>query len=145
LSAPPDPTPGRRRAPPTLVIALIAALHGAAGVAIAAAAAHVDDSALLATASQFLMVHAGAGLALAALARGEPPSARRLCFATLALQAGVTLFSADLAVRVYGAGRLFPNAAPIGGSLTILSWLAIALWAAVGLTRRDAGEPPSNS
>ncbi|MBM3641053.1 MAG: DUF423 domain-containing protein, partial [Alphaproteobacteria bacterium] len=36
-------------------IAAVAAVQGAAGVALAAAAAHVDASPLLATASQFLM------------------------------------------------------------------------------------------
>ncbi|MGC1860149.1 MAG: DUF423 domain-containing protein, partial [Methylocystis sp.] len=50
------------------LILLIAALQGAGGVTLAAVAAHVDASANLATASQFLMVHACAGLALAALA-----------------------------------------------------------------------------
>ncbi len=81
------------------LILLIAALQGAAGVTLAAVAAHLDASANLATASQFLMVHACAGLALAALAGALSTPPRGLIYATFALQAGVTLFSADLALR----------------------------------------------
>jgi len=119
------------------IIAAIAALQGAAGVALAAAAAHVDANPLLGTASQFLMIHAGAGLALSALARTAPPFSGFLAYAAFALQAGVTLFSADLAARVYLGGKLFPFAAPMGGALTIIAWLALALWGALGISRRD--------
>lgn len=115
------------------LIALIAALQGAAGVALAAAAAHIDNSALLVTSSQFLMVHAGAGLALAALAAVLPTPHRGLLFCVFTLQASVTLFSADLALRALGSGKLFPYAAPIGGSTTILAWFAIAAWLALRL------------
>lgn len=112
--------------PLAMLIATVAALQGAAGVSLAAAAAHVDASPLLGTASQFLMIHACAGLALAALARSAPPYGRALVAAAFALQAGVTLFAADLAARVYLGGKLFPFAAPLGGGLTILAWLALA-------------------
>ncbi len=115
----------------TCLIALIAALHGACGVALAATAAHVQSSPLLATASEFLMIHAAAGLALAALASALAAPDRGLTFACLALQGGVTLFCADMAARALGPGKLFPFAAPIGGSLTILAWLALAAWAAL--------------
>jgi uncharacterized membrane protein YgdD (TMEM256/DUF423 family) len=111
------------------VIAAIAALQGAAGVILAAAAAHVDANPLLANASQFLMIHAAAGLGLSALASGAPARARWLAGASYAMQAGVTLFAADLASRVYLAGKLFPYAAPIGGGATILAWAALAAWA----------------
>ena len=119
------------------IIATIAALQGAAGVSLAAAAAHVDANPLLATASQFLTLHAAAGLGLAALARSQPPLARVLLGAAFALQAGVTLFSADLAARVYLGGKLFPFAAPMGGGLTILAWLSLALWASACALRRS--------
>lgn len=117
------------------VIATIAALQGAAGVSLAAAAAHVDANPLLDTASRYLMIHACAGLALAALGRSSPPAARWLAGAALALQAGVTLFSADLAARVYLGGKLFLFAAPTGGGLTIVAWLALALWGAINLRK----------
>ena len=119
-----------------LIISTIAALEGAAGVSLAAAAAHVDANPLLATASQFLMIHAGAGLALAALACVSPPFPRVLAGAAFALQTGVALFAADLAARVYLGGKLFPFAAPMGGGLTITAWLALALWGVVGASRR---------
>ncbi len=119
----------------TPLIALIAALHGATGVALAAASAHAAPNPLLATASQFLMIHASVEMALAALIHAQPPVARWLAVAAFCLQGGVTLFSADLLARVYGSGRLFPFAAPIGGSLTIVSWLALAVAAALWLAR----------
>jgi uncharacterized membrane protein YgdD (TMEM256/DUF423 family) len=53
------------------------------------------------------------------------------------MQAGVTLFAADLAARVYMGGKLFPFAAPMGGGLTILAWVTLALWGAATLARRD--------
>lgn len=111
------------------LIALVAALQGALGVALAAASAHGETNANLATASQFLMIHASAGLGLAALARLFRGRWRWLTVAAFGLQAGVTLFALDLSSRVLGWGRLFPYAAPIGGSLTILSWLGLAGWA----------------
>ncbi len=117
------------------IIATVAALQGAAGVSLAAAAAHVDANPLLATASQFLMIHAAAGLGLSALVRGRAPISRLLAGASLALQAGVTLFVADLAARVYLGGKLFPFAAPIGGSLTILAWLTLAICSAREISR----------
>lgn len=124
-----------KRAP--FLIAAIAALEGAAGVMLAAAAAHVEASPLLANASQFLMIHAGAGLALAALLRGGPPRAVWLSGAALLLQSGVALFAADLAARVYLGGKLFPYAAPIGGGSTIVAWVALALWAILNAVRGD--------
>jgi uncharacterized membrane protein YgdD (TMEM256/DUF423 family) len=119
------------------ILTTVAALQGAAGVSLAAAAAHVDANPLLATASQFLMIHAAAGLALAARADRAISPGRLFAVAALALQTGVTLFSSDLAARVYLGGKIFPYAAPIGGSLTILSWLALALWGAMEMNRRD--------
>lgn len=123
---------------PALLLAAIAALQGAAGVSLAAAAAHVDANPLLSTASQFLTLHAAAGLGLAALLRSSPPLAGWLCVAGFSLQSGVTLFAADLAARVYLGGKLFPFAAPIGGGLTISSWVAIACVALVAFLRERA-------
>ncbi|GLI93702.1 DUF423 domain-containing protein [Methylocystis echinoides] len=119
------------------LVMTIAALQGAGGVSLAAAAAHVDANPLLATASQFLMIHAAAGLGLGARLGAGAPLPRFLAGAAFAMQAGVTLFAADLAARVYLGGKLFPFAAPMGGGLTILAWLALALWGAATLLRRD--------
>jgi uncharacterized membrane protein YgdD (TMEM256/DUF423 family) len=48
---------------------------------------------------------------------------------------GVALFAGDVALRAFEAGQLFAKAAPIGGSLTILSWLLVAVAAAVDWRR----------
>jgi uncharacterized membrane protein YgdD (TMEM256/DUF423 family) len=121
----------------SLVIMLVASLHGAAGVALSAAAAHIENSPLLTTAGPFLMVHAAAGLALAGVAASFAAPPRWLAGAALSLQAGVTLFSADLTWRAFEGGRLFPYAAPIGGSLVITSWLAIAAWTIAKLAKAN--------
>jgi uncharacterized membrane protein YgdD (TMEM256/DUF423 family) len=125
------------------LLATIAALQGAAGVALAAAAAHAaaaqgSGGANLATASQFLMIHAAAGLGLAAFAQGLATPSRWFAGGAFLLQAGVTLFSGDLVARVY-AEKLFPMAAPIGGSATICAWLVLFAFFAtqfIGLSKR---------
>jgi uncharacterized membrane protein YgdD (TMEM256/DUF423 family) len=128
------------------LIAGVAALQGAAGVSLAGAAAHVEASPLLATASQFLMIHAAAGLGLAALVRTTPRrEAHWLATIALALQAGVTLFAGDLTARVVLNGKLFPLAAPIGGGLTIVSWCALAVWAAFAMLRANSLRTPPES
>jgi uncharacterized membrane protein YgdD (TMEM256/DUF423 family) len=43
------------------------------------------------------------------------------------MEAGSALFAADLAAHALTGARLFPFAAPIGGSAMILSWLALAI------------------
>jgi len=118
----------------SLLLATFAALEGAAGVAFAAAAAHAEGGANLATAAQFLMIHAGAGLALSGLSEKIARPARWFSIAAFALQGGVALFSGALAAGVYGV-KPFPYAAPIGGSTTILAWLALAAFFA---TRRSS-------
>jgi uncharacterized membrane protein YgdD (TMEM256/DUF423 family) len=116
-------------APIQRFLAVFAALMGAAGVALAAAAAHVDGGELARTASLFLILHAVALIAVSAHRAGPWPP-----IAGLALAAGAILFCADLSARAFLGARLFPYAAPIGGSLMILAWLALAL--AFGLARR---------
>ncbi|MDX5361072.1 MAG: DUF423 domain-containing protein [Alphaproteobacteria bacterium] len=111
---------------------VLAGLAGAAGVAAAAAAAHIGG-ARMDTAALMLMVHAPALLGLAALASAAPWTAR----AGVALALGVALFSGDLAARDMWEAGLFPNAAPIGGSLTILGWLAVAASAFIRTSPRD--------
>jgi uncharacterized membrane protein YgdD (TMEM256/DUF423 family) len=99
---------------------------GAGGVALAALGAHADGGELATTASLFLVLHAAALLGLSAHARfGE--GSKSLLIAGFALAAGAILFSGDLAARAFFGARLFPFAAPIGGSLMILAWLALAI------------------
>jgi uncharacterized membrane protein YgdD (TMEM256/DUF423 family) len=122
-----------------LVILLIAALHGAFGVALTAAAAHADTSPLLATAGRFLEIHAGAGAALAGVLLALRPQGRAFAYIVFMLQAGVTLFSGGLALSAFLQQKLFSYVAPIGGSMTILAWTALAVWAALALFRSRGG------
>jgi uncharacterized membrane protein YgdD (TMEM256/DUF423 family) len=113
-----------------LILGALAALMGAGGVALAAAAAHKDGGDVARTAAYFLILHAAALLALTACTAVF--SARRAlagaCLAVgAALAVGTLIFSADLANRAFEGSRLFPMAAPIGGSLMILAWLALAV------------------
>ena len=105
----------------------MAALMGAGGVMLAAASAHSGGGDLGKTASEFLLWHAAALLGVSAAARTSSTSrARRLLVAGAALALGALLFCADIAARGFLSTKLFPFAAPLGGSLTILSWFALA-------------------
>jgi len=108
------------------ILAALAALMGAGGVALAALAAHADGGEFARTASFFLILHAAALVGLSAHARIREGS-KSLVIAGFALAAGAILFSLDLTARSFLGGRLFPFAAPTGGSLMILSWLALAI------------------
>jgi uncharacterized membrane protein YgdD (TMEM256/DUF423 family) len=109
-------------------LSLLAALMGAAGVALAAASTHSGGGEFGRTASQFLVLHAATLLGVAAGARtGSVARARRLLLAGAALALGTVLFAGDLSWRAFEGARLFPFAAPSGGSLMILSWAALAL------------------
>lgn len=103
---------------------LIAGLFGAIGVALAAAASHGGGGVYAGTISSMLLFHAPAFLALG-LSRVEQPKA--LIYAALLLLAGVVVFCGDLGLRGAYDIRLFPMAAPIGGTAMIAGWLAIAI------------------
>lgn len=94
-------------------------LAGAAGVAVAAAAAHTGGEHMQ-TASSFLLMHAPALLAIGLLAR-----TRLLRFSGFVLLAGLILFVGDLLARDFLGDRLFPYAAPTGGTLLIIGWLLV--------------------
>ena len=111
----------------------LAGVLGAWGVGAAALAAHGEGGPDLLIASRFLMIHAAAVCALAGFG-----GSRRLGFLAAAsiLAPGALLFCGDLSCRALIGTRLFPMAAPIGGSLMILGWLVVAF---AGL--RDAIAP----
>ncbi len=108
-------------------LGLVAALMGGAGVALAAASTHAGGGDLGRTASEFLVLHAAALVGVAAHA-GAVSRRRSFRFlaAGAALALGTLLFAGDLAARAFAGDRLFPFAAPLGGSLMILSWIALA-------------------
>jgi uncharacterized membrane protein YgdD (TMEM256/DUF423 family) len=110
----------------------LAGLMGAAGVALAAASAHGGDASRLASASAMLLFHATAILAVVALlARGLLHGGIGL-MAAFGFVIAAALFAGDLTVRQYAGHSLFPYAAPTGGTLMIVSWLALTLAAVVG-------------
>jgi uncharacterized membrane protein YgdD (TMEM256/DUF423 family) len=120
---------------PTILLVL-AGLMGAAGVALAAAAAHSSAGASLASGAQMLLFHAAAVLGgVALLDRGRLWRPAALA-ATGGWVLGALLFAGDIALRSLAGYRLFPMAAPAGGSLLILSWLALAVSAIVGQKRK---------
>jgi uncharacterized membrane protein YgdD (TMEM256/DUF423 family) len=110
------------RAP--VVLAACAALMGAAGVGLAALAAHQNGGELGRTAALFLLMHAAALIGVAAHARISP--SRALVAVGFVMAAGASLFAADLARSGFFGERLFPFAAPAGGSTMIIAWLALA-------------------
>jgi len=103
------------------VLVLAGGLVGAAGVALSAAAAH-RGGAFAGTAASFLLMHAPVFLAIGLIGGN-----RCLRTASLALLVGLLLFSGDLLARDFLGSRLFPMSAPIGGTLLIAGWLAIAV------------------
>jgi uncharacterized membrane protein YgdD (TMEM256/DUF423 family) len=110
---------------------LFAALMGASGVALWAMAAHRAGGESLVTSAQFLMIHACAVLGLTACRKQGLIHDRITSVASAVLILGTLLFSGDIAARVLASGRLFPMAAPVGGSLLILGWLVAgvaAVW-----------------
>lgn len=110
---------------------LAGGLAGAAGVALSAAAAHAGGG-NVETAARFLLAHAPALLAIGLLGRG-----RVLAAGGCALLLGLLLFCGDLLMRHYAGQRLFPMAAPSGGTLMILGWLAVAASPFTARTKRD--------
>jgi uncharacterized membrane protein YgdD (TMEM256/DUF423 family) len=127
--------PKMNRSP--FILAGVAALMGAAGVALAAAGVHANGGELAQRGALFLLLHAVAALAIAAHVRIAPASARALLIVGFVMEAGAILFSGELAMHVFTGERIFPFAAPLGGTTMILSWIALALVFAIA-SRREA-------
>ncbi|MEH2510955.1 uncharacterized membrane protein YgdD (TMEM256/DUF423 family) [Nitrobacteraceae bacterium AZCC 1564] len=109
------------------VSAILAGLMGALGVIFAAAAAHQPDATRLGSASSMLLFHASAVIGAALLVSHGLIQRYLGMAATYGFILGAALFAGDLAMRQYGGHSLFTMAAPTGGTLLILSWLALAL------------------
>lgn len=113
-----------------------AGLFGACGIAAAAGAAHVAGGERLQSVALILLVHAAALLGLTSRARNGAPGAAMWLASALALCLGAALFSADVALLTLRGARLFPMAAPTGGTIMIFGWLAVFAAGAAGLARR---------
>ncbi len=113
-----------------------AGLLGACGVAAAAAAVHLPGAENLRSVALILVVHAGALLGLTARAAKNAAGARLWLASALAIALGAALFSADVALLTLRGARLFPFAAPTGGSAMILGWLIACAAGLADLFRR---------
>jgi uncharacterized membrane protein YgdD (TMEM256/DUF423 family) len=112
------------------ILVILAAVMGADGVMLAAAAAHQPDATRLASASSMLLFHALAVLAVVALAERSILHLRIAMVSAWGFVVAAALFAGDLTLRQYAVHSLFPMAAPTGGTLLIASWLALAVAAA---------------
>ena len=114
---------------------VLASLMGAAGVVLAAAAAHAAPGAGLDSAAYLLLFHAVAVLGAAALVPQGLLWAPAALVAMAGYVLGGALFAGDVSMRAFAGHRLFPMAAPTGGTILILAWLVLALAAFVIILR----------
>jgi uncharacterized membrane protein YgdD (TMEM256/DUF423 family) len=114
---------------------ILASLMGAAGVMLAAAAAHAAPGAGLDSAAYLLLFHAVAVLGAAALARQGLLWAPAALAAMAGFVLGGALFASDVSMRAFAGHRLFPMAAPAGGTILIIAWLVLAVASIVIIVR----------
>jgi uncharacterized membrane protein YgdD (TMEM256/DUF423 family) len=112
-------------APANRLLAFAGGLCGAIGVALSAVAAH-RGGAFMGTAANFLLFHAPALLAI-----GLVGQSCLLRLGGFVLAIGLVLFCGDLLSRDVLGNRLFPFAAPVGGTLLITGWLVVAIFASI--------------
>src|SRR5262249_45521595 len=116
----------------TLVLILIAGLMGASGGVLSAAAAHGKSGMGLDGGGYLLLFHAVAVLSGVALLQ-QGLLLRPLVLGVVSgWVLGSALFAGDIALRAF-VYRLFPMAAPTGGVVLILAWLALAVAAILAL------------
>ncbi len=108
--------------PRNILFGTLAGLCGALGIASYAGAAHAGES-HLGTIAPLLLAHAPALLFLSLIAATN----RVAQIGGIILVAGLALFCGDLFMRDVTGNRLFPFAAPTGGSLMILGWLCLGV------------------
>ena len=112
------------------ILIILAGVMGADGVMLAAAAAHQPDATRLASASMMLLFHASAVMGAVALVERGVVHLQIGLTSAIGFVLATALFSGDLVMRQYAGSGLFPMAAPAGGTLLIVSWLALAVSAA---------------
>jgi uncharacterized membrane protein YgdD (TMEM256/DUF423 family) len=112
------------------ILIILAGVMGADGIILAAAVAHQADASRLGAASSMLLFHATAVLAVVALVERDVVNTRIGIAAAFGFVIAASLFAGDLTLRQYAGHSLFPMAAPTGGTLLIVSWLAVAVAAA---------------
>jgi len=105
-----------------ILFSTLAGLCGALAIAAYAGAAHGGEN-HLGNIAPLLLGHAPAFLVLSLIV----PGSRAAYLGGALLVIGLALFCGDLFMRDMTGNRLFPMAAPTGGSLMILGWLAVAV------------------
>jgi len=112
------------------ILTILAGIMGADGVILAAVTAHQGDASRLGPASSMLLFHATAVLAAVALTERGVIARKGGLAAAFGFVVAAALFAGDLCLRHFADHALFPFAAPIGGTLLIVSWLVLAVAAA---------------
>ncbi len=107
------------------ILIALAGIMGAAGIMLTAAGAHGKPGVGLDSAGYLLLIHAVAVIAGTAAARQGLVLRPLAPVVPWGFVAGAGLFAADVAARAYLGHRLFPFAAPAGGVIMIMSWLAL--------------------
>ena len=118
------------------ILLILAGLMGASGVILAAAGAHAAPHAGLASAAYLLLFHATAVLGGSALTYQGLVWRPLALAAAIAWVVGAVLFAGDVSARAFIGHRLFPFAAPAGGTILIAAWLALAVATLVGALNR---------
>lgn len=112
------------------LLVIYAGVAGAAGVGLAAAGAHGSELGALTPPAYLLLMHAAAALAIVAVGT-RATQASAFLLAAFILLLGATLFGGAVALRTLTGYRLFPMAAPAGGTTMIVGWLVVSaagLW-----------------
>jgi len=127
MTADSKPLPGRKIIASGAILALLA-------VGAGAFAAHgLRDSldayrlGIFETAARYQMYHALALFGIGTLAAATPLPRRWLNVAALAFGAGILLFSGSLYALALGAPRWLGAITPLGGTLFMIGWLAVAV------------------
>jgi uncharacterized membrane protein YgdD (TMEM256/DUF423 family) len=113
------------------ILIALAGLMGAAGIVLAAAGAHGKPASGLDSAGYLLLIHAMAAIAAVLALRAGLLNRPLGAVVPWGFIIGASLFAADVAARAWLGGRLFPFAAPAGGTVLILAWLVLAVAAIV--------------
>jgi uncharacterized membrane protein YgdD (TMEM256/DUF423 family) len=119
----------------TSALLVLAGLMGACGVGLAAASAHGASATGLDSAAWLLLFHATALLGAAALVHQGQLWRPLGLAAMLCFVAGAAVFAGDITLRAFAGHRLFPMAAPAGGTILIIAWLVLAIAAIVIIAR----------
>jgi uncharacterized membrane protein YgdD (TMEM256/DUF423 family) len=118
----------------SMVLAGLAGLFGAAGVALAAIGAHRSGNPSVTTAADFLLFHAAALVGFSALT--AQASSKGLLVAASIIALGVILFSGELAIHALTGVAALPMAAPTGGTAMIVGWLLASVMLPLALRDR---------